>query len=430
MQIDITIPDISDSRLQFKLTVSRPLRKYFIRDTSYVQYDKNLDIKNIDSSILAIPMAAVVAPIAWAVGAKVNIPRLDAAYLQSLDRVKHIFQGSRSNFSFSGDIYTEEVVTNRFQGKKTGMLFSGGVDSLTSYLRHRYSSPDLFSIWGVPDIPPSENEFWSRMWTDISDLADRDGLRALQIKTDAFRNINRELLGREFGLNWWGDVASGLFLLGMCAPLTAMREIGTVIIASSYDRDFQEITGFHPSIYKNVSWAQVSVLHDGNELSRQQKMHYLCNKENIRYLSKLRVCWDSAWRTNCSNCEKCLRTITGLVVEGADPNSCNFEINSKTFSRLKDCFTKGKMRLSAGQLYFWADIQKHLANQIDTDISGSREFLNWFKEYDLTQYRMKRLRHLVWMTRLLYSNRRIKAASIVRKIKCYYYIVLAKLKLL
>ncbi|MFC1980144.1 hypothetical protein ACFLVS_04760 [Chloroflexota bacterium] len=427
MEIEIRIVRVSDNRIQFKLGLSKPLRKYFLKDTSYVKYDDRIDVTNVDSSILVIPMVSAIAPIAWAVGANVNVPRLDASYFDSLHRVKDVYRSFHSNFSFSGDIIAATTAANVFGRKKTGMLFSGGVDSLTSYLRYKHEKLDLFSIWGVPDIPPSEDKFWNTMWSEISHMANQDGVEAFRIKTDVYRTINHELLGLEFRTSWWGNVAGSLFLLGMCAPVTAIRETGTLIIASSYTEDFRGTSAFHPSIDHNISWADVTVVHDGYELSRQQKLKYLCQRESSHYLSYLRVCWDSAVKTNCGNCEKCLRTISGLVVEGVDPNNCNFNIDKKTFPRLKDCFIKGKMNLGAGQLFMWTDIQKQIPERIDTDISGSRGFLTWMKGFDLSKYRTNWVGHFFWNARLLFRNRRIKSGAIHRKIRCYYSIALAKL---
>jgi hypothetical protein len=431
MRIDITISNLSDNKVQFKLHIPKPIRKYFLEDTTYVQYDKRIDVGNIDNSILAIPMVSVIAPIAWAVGADVSVLELDSTYLSSLAKVRDVYRSFHPNFSFSGDIRAEKAVTHIFGKKKSaGMLFSGGVDSLTSYLRHKKERPDLISIWGVPDIPPFEEKFWGRMWSDISNLAKRDGLEAFQIKTDAFRNTNHELLRSDFGSNWWGGVTGGLFLLGMCAPVTATRGTETIIIASSYTEDFKEGSGFHPWIDHNLSWADVAVVHDGYELSRQQKLKYLSQGENLRYLAQLRVCWDSALKTNCGKCEKCLRTITGLVVEGVDPDNCNFDIDEKTFPLLKSCFTEGKFEAGAGHVFMWSDIQKHIPERIDTDIRGSREFLTWLKGFDLSKYRTNRLRHFLWTACLAYSNKRIKPLSIQRKLKCYCYKALARLKLI
>jgi len=429
MEISIARVNVSNNEIKFKLHLPRPLRKYFLNDSLYVQYDSSLDLGSVDSSILAIPVMSVVAPIAWAVGADVHLGELDTTYLQSLRRIKEIYRGLFPTFSFSGDIRAEREVANQFGGNRTGMLFSGGVDSLTSYLRHKIEEPDLISVWGVLDIPPSEEQFWNRMWTDISSLADSDGVRAFQIKTDLIRNINHELLSREFQV-WWYGVAARPFLLGMCPPMTANRGIGTIIIASSYTEDYKVSSASHPSIDNNVSWADVRVVQDGFELSRQQKVRYLCQTENARYLSHLRVCWGSAVRMKCGECEKCLRTITNLAVEGIDPNDCNFDVDTETFLRLKDSFIRGRIRLNTSQMFMWRDIQRSIPERIDTDIGGSREFLEWLREYDLSKHNPRRLHSRLWEAHRLHRNGRVKAPAVRRKIRCYFYILLSKLKII
>jgi hypothetical protein len=303
------------------------------------------------------------------------------------------------------------------------MLFTGGVDSLTSYLRNKQRRPDLISVWGLPDIPPYNAKFADIMWTNIHQFADIEGLEVIRVKTDMVYNINRELLSREFGLGWFTDAAYGLSLLGLCAPVTAIRGMDTIIIASVATEDYKGPCGSLPSIDNNVSWADIKVVHDGYELSRQQKLRYLCNPENSRYLSHLRVCWEWVNSRNCGNCEKCFRTITGLVMEGADPNNCSFKTDETTFPHIMNCFRKGKIGLNSGQLFLWRDIQNHIPEHIDTDIYGSREFLTWLKGYDLSRHRVNKLHQFFWETRRLFQNRRLKSPSIRRKIRCYYYIL-------
>jgi hypothetical protein len=430
MEIVIDSPNVSRNEITYKIHVSRPLRKYFINDTFYVQYDINMDVSSVDKSILVIPVAALTAPIAWAVGADIRLNEIDETYMRSLDKVKDAYRILHSDFSFSGDITTGETVRNEFGGDRAGMLFTGGVDSLTSYLRNRQRRPDLFSVWGLPDIPPYNAEFADIMWTSINRFADLDSLEVIHVKTDMVYNINRELLSKEFGLGWFSDAAFGVFLLGLCAPATAIKGINTVIIASSWTTDYKGPPGSHPLIDNSVSWADVSVIHDGHELSRHQKVHYLCRQENLRYLPYLRVCWEWVVSHNCGNCEKCFRTIAGLAAEGVDPNNCNFKIDNRTFLYIMDCFHKGRITLDEMDICLWSDIQNHIPERIATDISGSREFLTWLKAYDLSKHRGNRLHKSIWGIHRLFLNRRLKARSVWRRMRCYYYIVLSKLKLI
>jgi hypothetical protein len=431
MQIDLSRLTVSNNQVQFKLDIPKPLKKYFLSDSSYVQYDSSIDLSKIHNSILAIPIVSVIAPVSWAVGADIVVPELDATYLKSLKTVKEVFRNSHYPFSFSGDIRAEAEVTNEFGKKRTAVLFSGGVDSLTSYLKHKNEKPDLISICGLPDIPPFEQEFWSRVYTDILDLANCDGIQAFRVKTDMLMNLNRELLSKDFGVWWYPHTAVGLFLLSLCAPVTAVRGTGTIHIASGLAEGYQKHTGTSPSTDNKVSWADVNVIHDSYELSRQEKMRYLCQKENLPYLAHLRVCNETARasKTNCGNCEKCMRTMISLLLEGIDPNRCNFTLDARKLRHIRDSFIKGRIRLSEVIVCFWRDMQKRIPEEIDTDIFGSKQFFTWFRNYDLSRYRESKLRSFLWEIRYLFQNKRIRLPYMKRKIKCYYFIILARLKL-
>jgi len=409
--------------------VSRPLRKYFLGSSFYVHYGSGVDLQNVDAGILSIPIVALIAPIAWAVGVDVVVPEIDASYMQSLEKIRDPYRSLHPGFSFSGHIRAEKETTNQFEGSRTCMLFTGGVDSLTSYLRPKHKKPDLVSVWGLPDAPPYQEAFGNTMWTNVGRFASLDECEVIQVKTDMISGINRELLSKEFGLGWFSDAAFGMFLLGLCAPITQSRRIGTAIIASSWIVDYKGPPGSHPSVDSSISWADVRVLHDGHELSRHQKVSYLCEPENRRYLSHLRVCWEWVLSRNCGNCEKCFRTIAGLVAEGVDPNHCNFNVNEATFPYMMDCFVKGRVGLDDMQICLWEDIQQRIPERIDTDINGSREFLEWLREYDLSMHKARRLHSLLWEAQRLCRNGRLNAPSIRRKVRCYWYILLAKLRL-
>ena len=123
-----------------------------------------------------------------------------------------------------------------------------------------------------------------------------------------------------------------------------------------------------------------------------------------------------------------MRTIAGLTVEGVDPGNCNFDVDETTLPYIMNCFRKGRIALDYMQILLWKDIQRHIPEQIDADIHGSRKFLTWLKGYDLSKHKVNRLRNIIWGVHHLYRNGRITAPSIKRKLRCYYYIALARLK--
>jgi hypothetical protein len=124
-----------------------------------------------------------------------------------------------------------------------------------------------------------------------------------------------------------------------------------------------------------------------------------------------------------------MRTTVGLLLAGVNPRDCNLSMDDTTIPYIRECFEKGKISMNKNLVWVWEDIQNRIPAQIKTDIAGSRELLRWLSTYDFTQYRENRIRHFFWNLGLLFRGGRIKLPYLKRKIKCYCYIVLARLKL-
>jgi hypothetical protein len=86
---------------------------------------------------------------------------------------------------------------------------------------------------------------------------------------------------------------------------------------------------------------------------------------------------------NCGKCEKCVRTITGLVLEGIDPEKCGFKLKENFFDLLKQNIIKNKYFNEDDQIWFWRNIQKNITEDIKHDMYGSKEFFKWFKYYSI-----------------------------------------------
>ena len=376
----------SNNKLVAKLFSSENISKFFLTDKFVVEYDKS--IEDVDKSILAIPIISIVIPIAWATGADVYIEKLDRSYLNSLNKIEQVFKGWFPQFSFSGKIHVQNVISNKFNNKGYALLFTGGVDSLTSYIRNKDKQPTLISIRGA-DIPLNEYKFWNTVKGKLLDFAAVEGVNVQFIKTNIRAIPNESLLTSEYGIeSWWGRVSHGLMLLGLCAPLTT-EEIGITYIAASHAKKFKKPWGSDPLVDNNVSWADVKIIHDGYELSRQEKIKKL--KHNPHYLSYLRVCWSQYKEYNCGYCEKCLRTIVGLILENIDPEVCNFNIKNDILNLVQIYLIYGTFDLKDSGIFMWQDIQEHIPVAIvDSEVSRryeSEKFFTWFKNFDFSNYK-------------------------------------------
>lgn len=129
-----------NNRLTCKLGYSDGVKKYFLTDKFFFAYE-GININTVDESILVIPVLSIVMSIAWAVGAQVYINKIDESYLESLKRVENTFKHFYPQFSYMSKIHAGNIVSNTFSNHGTGLLFSGGIDLLTAYARHKGERP-------------------------------------------------------------------------------------------------------------------------------------------------------------------------------------------------------------------------------------------------------------------------------------------------
>lgn len=92
------------------------------------EYD--VDISNVPSSVLQVPVFSNIIKVAWAVGADVYIKELDKSYLNSLNQIRSVMSDWYPKLSFSTSIHVKNVVSNRFSNLGYGVTF---MDRLARY---------------------------------------------------------------------------------------------------------------------------------------------------------------------------------------------------------------------------------------------------------------------------------------------------------
>ena len=385
--IKISSVRASDNKLQVELDISGEITKYFFKNSFEVTYDRN--IEDVDESILAIPAVGATVQIAWATGADLYVEKLDETFLSSLPKIRKVFEGFFPKFSSSGNIHVQKTIANKFNNTQTALLFSGGLDSIVSYIRNKDEHPILITL-----LKPSNSDF-KKIKDFHRKFAEQDGMEIHFIESNIWDNIsdtfNNTLLTDKFQTKgWWGKVSHGLIIWGLCAPLTVER-IRRVVFASSYPKNYNLPYGSHFLDYIDVSWADVNVVYDSSDLTRQGKIRYVL-KRNPQYQKYVRSCLlSNEGGTNfkeCGYCEKCLRTITGLILEGIDPNECNFDVKNNVFDYIKNLFTTGSLYTDS---YFWQDIQSNISDTINNDEISQRyqakQFFEWLREFDFANYK-------------------------------------------
>ena len=162
-----------------------------------------------------------------------------------------------------------------------------------------------------------------------------------------------------------------------------MNRFDHFLIAASHARIDRgdRPSGALPQLDEKIIWGDLKVQHHGN-LTRLDKINELREYLNTGDLS-LRVCLRSEVTEGILNdgiCDKCARTILALVVNGIDPNKCGFKVNEETWMKMKKRF-ENRRSSRLGLAYY--KIKEISADDIPFDFNGSREFLKWFRDFDL-----------------------------------------------
>ncbi|MDG6222377.1 MAG: hypothetical protein QCH99_03855 [Candidatus Bathyarchaeota archaeon] len=375
------------------MSFSKNLKKYFQCSSFFAKYDVTL--QNVGLSILNVPVIADIIPLAWAVGADIFVKELDKNFLSSLETVKTVMRKWYPDFSFSTTFHIDNQVTNFYPQTNNALLFSGGLDSICSYVACKNKKPILILIWGG-DIPLAEKQFWVKVKQKYKKFADRENSQLHIIKSNSRELLNEKNLVADFGKfctgnSWWGAVQHGFSSLGLCAPIARTENLGKIFIASSVNPVSLKnggIWGSHPLIDNNISWGPTKIVHHGDEFSRQEKIRFVLKPyiERDGNYPFLRVCYSQFKKLNCGKCEKCLRTITGLVWEDIDPNACGFKIDNDCFNFLKKFLvTNLPVIQSHSNTAMWLDVQSHIPDNVSVDMYNSKEFFEWFRNFNLSK---------------------------------------------
>lgn len=220
-------------------------------------------------------------------------------------------------------------------GTKRAAFFSGGIDSIYTVLQNRKSLSHLILAHGF-DISLNKPFEFSRALKISGEFCRAEGFTLINIKTNAQRFTSPMD---------WGKHAHGPCIAA--AGHLFSESINEIRIAASYWATQAFPHGSHPKLDNLWSSEALSLIHDGFELTRSEKVEVCVQSEPA--LKVLRVCFQGMGRwNNCGKCEKCLRTMVSLIC-------CNALERAPLFPKKFDLEMVKALRLTYGQIPFWLD---------------------------------------------------------------------------
>lgn len=327
-----------------------------------------LNLEGCPDSILQIPAIVNAAPVAWAQDAamKTSAP-LEETFHASLENLKQGYAELYPDVFDDGPVRleaAEEPVEER-AGTRPSILFSGGVDSTAAAVDRLEEDPALITVRGS-DIAPEDEDAWDGIRSTASAFAGAYNLE-LQLVHSNFRNVlNNRFLHAEYnhrlGRDWWGAVQYGTVLPALAAPIAYERNYGSVHLASGFTGDPTFATA-QPSYVNRLAWAgsEVSVADVG--ITRQEKVQRVTKQTVGESAAPIRSCLHSPTGANCSGCEKCYRTMVGLVLAGANPNDSGYDWSPAKAQQIGQAFGKGEITLGRGAMEFWRELAAEYRNR-------------------------------------------------------------------
>lgn len=344
------------------------------------------DIRSVPESVLAIPLLASLAPVAWACGAELMVPEIDRVFLQSLDDIKAYLRKAYPQLPLEGRVIPGRIVdqSDLDSNSRTAMLFSGGVDSWGTLLRKKTEQPLLITVNGA-DVKLKWPGAWDNVRESVAGVGREHGLENALITSNFRGLLEQQMLDIEFKSHtssWWEGIQSGMGILGLCAPLAYTHRIGHIYIATC-----QPNAGWpwdaQGGINNNVRWSGTTVEYEGGALTRQDKVGMIASYiRETRGTFKLRVCYKCPTGDNCGVCRKCAVTAIGLLLEGIEPREAGMPFGEEDLRQVRSKLERHEWSLQLA-VSLWREIRERIPEKRDVMVPYAREFFDWFYKADL-----------------------------------------------
>ena len=370
--------------IRYVFVYSDELSKYFTGEEFLLEYPEN--IESVPNGVLAVPFVSNTLQISWLTDCELIIPELDQDFYESIPAFQKGFEKMFPETTFAGKLIIKNIVKNTPSGSGyTAAFFSGGLDATTTLIRHFDECPHLISIWGS-DVDFNNVNGWGIVEKGLRETSEQYELPLAVIRSNFRRFDDSVVLTKDFQdtlkTSWWYGLKHGLGLIGHAAPYVWLHGISTVYIASSHCPENGKIRcSSDPSTDSKIAFCNCAVSHDAFELNRQKKTRVLADyhRNNPEMKIHLHVCYKSEDGVNCSNCEKCYRTMVGLWIEGADPYEYGFQYDQKVLKRMYECLALRGKSFSEN----WKHVQQGLKDNWDV-LEGTwyRDQLKWVLDFD------------------------------------------------
>ena len=197
------------------------------------------------------------------------------------------------------------IAKDRTHPKATGSFFTGGVDSFYTYLKNKKDITHFILIHGC-DIQLKNTSFFSEIENTINKIVRKEKLNLIIVESN-YREIIEPVL------EWEWNLGNALGAVG----LLLRNRIKNIYIPGGMRWDQLCPYGTHPDLDPLWSTDKLTIIHDGCEYSRLEKIRNSISRSSLA-LKYLRVCCHTLkGQYNCNHCFKCIQTKIELLCANA-----------------------------------------------------------------------------------------------------------------
>lgn len=390
--------DVDKNRVKYHFSYSAGLAGYFTTRELFVVYDR--DVSHVPEGILAIPFVGSFIALTWVTHSVLWVKDLDLTFYRATSRLKVAYQELYPHYQLGGRLFVARLHehpaltgTNR-----SLLLFSGGMDAHTSYIRNRDKELLLCNVQGWYDELNSTDRAAEADFRDILKFAAEEGREHTFIRSNFAKVVHAAYydrrVGRKIGYGWWYGFLHSMAFISTAIPIAYLGGISEIIIASSFWMNTTGVCASYATTDVEFQFCQTGhVKHDGADLNRQQKAQIIVDYQ--RRLGRpypMRVC--SFNDHNCCACEKCFRSILNIVAEAADIRDFGFYIDRPLKEHWEDVLQRkgALLDFSYERTLHWVHIIPRMQENYDRMTDQQREFVDWFLSFDFARARRDGLR--------------------------------------
>lgn len=384
-----------------KIRLHNSIQEKYLKEDFFAQYDQDIDLTTLDYEIITMPVIMNVIAIIWISGNTFYIDSMDEELYQSLKTIKKLIKAIHPNTNWDGELIARKTVSlaakyNHIHkdNRKRAVLFSGGLDSTSSFFHHVQEDLMTITAWGAYDLPLDQQHIWEDRKQKTINFTKTYNHTSSFLKSNYYDFLNLAVLNNLTSDidSWRLGAIEGLGWAGLTAPILASKGCSLLYIPSSLNWYLPYAEIDNPFVDNSVQFAGFRLSHDQFDCARFGKNECIVRacKENNFQKPFIKVCqWtQESDDINCCNCRKCLTTIMGFLALEEKPEDYGFPVSPRQAVKRFLALLIDKDRRGQYDIEQFYIIQKYMRKQKALGKKFLKE-LDPFLTYDLGKAKIK-----------------------------------------